>query len=99
VLKLEPQCRLEDLRENGIATNYKQVKELGERYGFPPGKLLSANIRAWSVEAVNDWLKTRPTGPSALILSRAAKATEGRRAQLAKAKAAEGATTDHGEVA
>ena len=80
---LEQHCRLKDLQESGIAESYNQAKNLEENEGFPRGKLLGPNTRVWSVSEVNEWLKNRPTGRSALVLARAAKSVEVRRTRRA----------------
>jgi hypothetical protein len=81
---LEELCRLKHLQENNIADSYTQAKELEEKEGFPRGMMLGPNTRAWFVSEVNAWLKNRPTGPSSLIMERAAKSIEAKRT---KAKA------------
>jgi hypothetical protein len=53
-------CRYRDLVRAGICTNWPQLSRMIAE-GFPPGILLSANIRAWEVEAVKCWLAMRPT--------------------------------------
>ncbi len=52
--------RFRDLRNSGIVDNWPQLLKLIEEYGFPPGVLLSANIRAWEIDAVNRWIANRP---------------------------------------
>jgi hypothetical protein len=54
--------RFKDLKERGIVANWPQLNILVERDGFPAGRLLSPNIRAWTEDEVLAWLETRPVG-------------------------------------
>jgi predicted DNA-binding transcriptional regulator AlpA len=53
--------RFHDLRAVGIVSNWPQLYNLIDEYDFPPGVLLSPNIRAWDIEEVQRWLASRPT--------------------------------------
>jgi hypothetical protein len=54
-------CRYDDLESAGIFTCWEQAGRLIDKYGFPPGRLITPNTRVWEVQAVNDWIATRPT--------------------------------------
>jgi predicted DNA-binding transcriptional regulator AlpA len=53
--------RFHDLRAVGIVSNWPQLYNLIDDYDFPPGVLLSPNVRAWDIEEVQRWLASRPT--------------------------------------
>jgi predicted DNA-binding transcriptional regulator AlpA len=73
-----------DLEERHIATSRAQLKNLIEKYGFPPGFMLSPNARAWPEAEVDRWLESRPvTGP---LLRGAALARQGRPREIAARK-------------
>ena len=56
--------RFSDLNERGIVNSWAQLKRLKQLHGFPPGQMLSPNVRVWSEAEVDAWLKSRPTaGP------------------------------------
>ena len=52
--------RFADLKFIGIANSWAQLKKLQDRHGFPAGRLLSPQVRAWSEAEVNQWLDRRP---------------------------------------
>jgi hypothetical protein len=53
--------RFHDLRAAGIVSNWPQLYNLIDDYGFPAGVMLSPNCRVWNVEDVQSWLVSRPT--------------------------------------
>jgi predicted DNA-binding transcriptional regulator AlpA len=55
--------RFADLRERGIIRTRPTLKNRIKRHGFPRGRLIGPNMRAWTEEEVADWLASRPTGP------------------------------------
>jgi len=55
--------RFKNLRERGIVDSRPQLKNLIDNYGFPPGRLLSPQVRGWTEEEVTEWLASRPTAP------------------------------------
>jgi hypothetical protein len=68
--------RFADLRDRGVARNWPQLKHIIERDGFPPGRMISSNRRAWTLEEVLRWVESRPVvGPAP---QGAAKARRGR---------------------
>jgi hypothetical protein len=58
---LPPYCRFRDLRAAGVAGTWQQLGRMIDAQGFPPGQLLSPNVRVWKVEEINRWLEARPT--------------------------------------
>ena len=53
------------LQERGIADHRAQVQRLVKDHGFPPGFLLSSNVRVWEVADVEGWLARRRDAPQA----------------------------------
>jgi hypothetical protein len=53
-------ARFHDLKDAGITQNWEHLTRLIDKEGFPPGILLSRNIRAWDIEEVRRWLAERP---------------------------------------
>ena len=57
--------RFRDLKESGIVASWPQLKRLQEGQGFPPGRMLSPNVRVWSQAEIDAWLASRPiAGPA-----------------------------------
>jgi predicted DNA-binding transcriptional regulator AlpA len=52
--------RFSDLKARGIAKSWAQLGLLQKNHGFPAGRLLSPQIRAWTEEEVAEWLAGRP---------------------------------------
>jgi predicted DNA-binding transcriptional regulator AlpA len=58
--------RFRDLKARGIANSWTMLKLRIERDGFPPGRMIGPNSRAWSEEEIDQWFKSRPiAGPGA----------------------------------
>jgi hypothetical protein len=76
--------RFADLKKRGIVDSIPQLRSLQAREGFPTGRRLSANVRAWTVDEIQDWLKTRDSSPAPLR----GVALRARNAAKAKAEAA-----------
>jgi hypothetical protein len=53
--------RFADLRDRGIINSWPMLRRRIERDGFPAGRMLGPNTRAWSEEEVERWLASRPT--------------------------------------
>jgi hypothetical protein len=51
----------DDLQQRKISSSAKQTRYLTEKHGFPIGRMISPNIRAWTEQEIADWLKARPT--------------------------------------
>jgi predicted DNA-binding transcriptional regulator AlpA len=57
--------RFKDLQARGIINNWPMLKRRIANDGFPPGRMIGANSRAWVEEEVEKWIKSRPTaGPA-----------------------------------
>jgi predicted DNA-binding transcriptional regulator AlpA len=54
--------RYRDLAAAGIVASWNQLFKMIDTEGFPPGVLLSPNIRAWKLADVEEWLAKRPSG-------------------------------------
>jgi predicted DNA-binding transcriptional regulator AlpA len=52
--------RFRDLKARGIVGNHPTLKRWVERQGFPPGRMLGPNTRAWLESEVEAWLASRP---------------------------------------
>lgn len=53
------------LQQRGIVKSWPMLKRRIERDGFPPGRMLGANTRAWSESEIEQWLDSRPlAGPA-----------------------------------
>ena len=55
--------RFRDLRARGIVNNWNTLQEWINKRGFPPGRLIGPNARAWAEGEVEAWIATRPTAP------------------------------------
>jgi hypothetical protein len=53
--------RYKDLRARGFVKNRVQLKRLIDNYGFPQGRMISPNARAWNEDEIEDWYASRPT--------------------------------------
>jgi predicted DNA-binding transcriptional regulator AlpA len=54
--------RFRDLVVANIVGSWTQLLRLIEEQNFPPGRMLSRNVRAWRKDEVEQWLSDRPTG-------------------------------------
>jgi predicted DNA-binding transcriptional regulator AlpA len=52
--------RYRDLVAAGITASWTQLLRLIESEGFPSGRMLSPNTRAWTVDEIAGWLDARP---------------------------------------
>lgn len=56
--------RFPDLQARGIVRSWAQLRALQKKHGFPLGRMISPNTRAWIEAEVDEWLEGRPTeGP------------------------------------
>ena len=55
--------RFRDLKERGIVSNRVTLGSWIQNQGFPPGRLIGPNARAWTEAEISDYLKRRPTAP------------------------------------
>lgn len=53
--------RFSDLEARGIVKSRVQLGNLIRNEGFPPGRLIGKNSRAWTPEEISDWWESRPT--------------------------------------
>lgn len=54
--------RFADLRERGIVKSWPQLKRMQEDHGFPPGRMLSPNVRIWTEDEIEKFIDLRPVG-------------------------------------
>jgi predicted DNA-binding transcriptional regulator AlpA len=52
--------RYPDLVAKGIVNSRMTLKRLIDSHGFPPGKLITPNARAWDEGEVDAWIANRP---------------------------------------
>ena len=55
--------RFRDLKERGIVSNRVTLANWIQDQGFPPGRLIGPNVRAWTEDEIADYLERRPTAP------------------------------------
>jgi predicted DNA-binding transcriptional regulator AlpA len=53
--------RYTDLVAKGVVNSRMTLKRLIDNQGFPPGRLVTPNSRAWIEEDVDAWIAARPT--------------------------------------
>ena len=59
--RLPVYVRYSDLVSAGIVGSWTQLLRLIDHEQFPVGQMLSPNIRAWRLDAVENWLASRPS--------------------------------------
>ena len=52
--------RFADLRAWRVVSSWPQLKRLQQLHGFPRGRMLSPNVRAWTEDEVSGWIASRP---------------------------------------
>ena len=52
--------RFADLKARGVANSWTQLSRLIQHYGFPRGRMLTSNVRAWDETDVDEWFRSRP---------------------------------------
>lgn len=52
--------RFNDLKSRGIVTNWPTLLRWVESEGFPPGRMLGPNTRAWNEAEIENWIAARP---------------------------------------
>jgi predicted DNA-binding transcriptional regulator AlpA len=56
--------RFRELKERGIIPNWPTLRARINRDGFPRGRMIGPNARAWTEDEVDAWIASRPTaGP------------------------------------
>jgi predicted DNA-binding transcriptional regulator AlpA len=58
--------RFPELKAAGIVKSWQQLFRMIKDEGFPRGRLLSPNVRAWTVLEVEQYLDDRPTDRKAI---------------------------------
>jgi predicted DNA-binding transcriptional regulator AlpA len=53
--------RFADLKERGIVKSWPMLRRRIDKHGFPRGRMLGPNTRAWTEEEIEAWLASRPT--------------------------------------
>ena len=57
--------RFAELKARGIVDSWPMIARRVERDGFPPGRMLGPNTRAWSESEIEQWLNSRPVAGQA----------------------------------
>jgi predicted DNA-binding transcriptional regulator AlpA len=52
--------RYPDLVARGVVASRMTLKRLIDVQGFPPGRLITPNSRAWTEDEVDEWIASRP---------------------------------------
>jgi predicted DNA-binding transcriptional regulator AlpA len=56
--------RYRHLKACGLVNSWVQLGRLIKNEQFPPGRMISPNIRTWTEEEISDWYRSRPVeGP------------------------------------
>lgn len=58
--------RFSELKARGIVGSWPQLNRMIESSDFPPGRLISARVRAWTEAEIEAWFEKRPTEPGPL---------------------------------
>jgi hypothetical protein len=54
--------RFSDLTAAGLVGSWTQLVRMIDGESFPPGCMLSPNVRAWRIDEIEAWLASRPSG-------------------------------------
>jgi hypothetical protein len=52
--------RFRDLKDRGLVKSWTQLQRMIRLYGFPPGRLLTPQIRTWTDEELDAYYASRP---------------------------------------
>jgi predicted DNA-binding transcriptional regulator AlpA len=52
--------RFADLKARGVVGSRMTLGRLIDQQGFPPGRLITPNCRAWSEGEIAEWVTNRP---------------------------------------
>jgi predicted DNA-binding transcriptional regulator AlpA len=66
--------RYNDLVEKGVVNSRMTLKRLIDSHGFPPGKLITPNARAWEEVEVDAWIANWPVARKTATHKTAARA-------------------------
>lgn len=53
--------RFPDLVAHGVVRSKMTLHRMIRDHGFPAGRLITPNCRAWTEKEVDDWLASRPS--------------------------------------
>jgi hypothetical protein len=53
--------RFRDLKARGIVNNWPTLVNRINKFGFPSGRLIGPNARAWTEDEVEAWIARQPT--------------------------------------
>lgn len=81
-LQMASWLRFSDLQARGIAKSWAQLRRLIKLYGFPPGRMVSPNTRAWSSDDIDAYYASRPVAGPELRGAAKQKRDRARRASL-----------------
>ena len=59
--------RFNDLKARGIVSNWNTLLRWIEHEGFPPGRMLASNTRAWTDEEIDAWVASRPLASTDVV--------------------------------
>jgi hypothetical protein len=62
--------RFSDLVARGILKNRVTLASWVLKHGFPPGRLIGPNTRAWTEDEIEAYLASRPAAPKPTSLTR-----------------------------
>jgi hypothetical protein len=68
--------RFADLKARGVVANWATLQGRIKKFGFPPGRLIGPNARAWTEAEVEAWIARQPTALKAVPRRRRAKDDE-----------------------
>lgn len=57
--------RFSDLKKRGIVNNRASLRNRILKHGFPPGRLIGPNTRAWTDEEIDEYTANCPVAPKA----------------------------------
>jgi predicted DNA-binding transcriptional regulator AlpA len=63
--KMTKLLRFRDLQQRGVVKSWPMLQRRVARDGFPRGRMLGPNSRAWTEDEIEKWLASRPVaGPA-----------------------------------
>jgi predicted DNA-binding transcriptional regulator AlpA len=65
--------RYPDLVTKGVVKSRPTLGRMIDLHGFPPGHLISPNVRVWVESEVDEWIALRPTARKAMAPPRIVK--------------------------
>ena len=58
--------RYADLKAAGLVNSWTSLRERVLYHGFPPGRLIGPNVRAWTAEEIRNYVASCPVAPRAV---------------------------------